>query len=52
MLWLISALLLVLWLLGMVSGYTLGAWIHVLLVLALIAVAIGLIRRGTSEPSL
>jgi hypothetical protein len=52
MLWMISALLLVLWLLGMVSGYTLGAWIHVLLVLALIAVAIGLIRRGTGEPSL
>ncbi len=52
MLWMISALLLVLWLLGMVSGYTLGAWIHVLLVLALIAIAIGLIRRGTGEPSL
>ena len=50
MLWMITALLLVLWLLGMVSGYTLGSWIHLLLILAIIAVAIGLIRRGTSEP--
>ena len=52
MLWLITVLLLVLWLLGMVSGYTLGAWIHVLLVLALIAVAIGLIRRASGDPTL
>lgn len=48
MLWMISVLLLVLWLLGLVSGYTVGAWIHILLVLAVIALAIGLIRRGTS----
>lgn len=52
MLWMITALLLVLWLLGMVSGYTVGAWIHVLLVLAIIAVVIALIRRGTGNPAL
>jgi hypothetical protein len=52
MLWLITALLLILWLLGMVSGYTMGAWIHVLLVLAIISLAIGLIRRGTGDPAL
>ena len=50
MLWMITALLLVLWLLGMVSGYTVGSWIHILLVLAVISVAISLFRRGTAEP--
>ena len=52
MLWMLTVLLLVLWLLGMVSGYTVGAWIHVLLVLALISVVIAVIRRGTGEPLL
>jgi hypothetical protein len=46
----ISVLLVVLWLLGMVSGYTVGAWIHVLLVLAIVSVVIAIIRRGTGEP--
>jgi hypothetical protein len=40
MLWTIAALLLILWLLGMVSSYTLGGFIHILLVLAVIAVRI------------
>jgi Family of unknown function (DUF5670) len=48
MLWMITVLLLVLWLLGMVSGYTLGAWIHVLLILAVVSVILAIIRRGTS----
>ena len=52
MLWTVTVLLLVLWLLGMVSGYTMGAWVHVLLVLAVIALAISLIRRGTGNPAL
>ena len=43
----ITILLLVLWLLGMVSGYTLGAWIHILLILAVVAVILAIIRRGT-----
>ena len=46
MLWTITILLLVLWLLGMVSGYTLGAWIHVLLILAVVALVLAIIRRG------
>ena len=52
MLWMITVLLLVLWLLGMLSGYTLGAWIHVLLILAIVSVVISLIRRGTGDPAL
>ncbi len=36
MLWTIFVILLVLWLLGMVTSYTLGGFIHVLLVIALI----------------
>ncbi|MGA8526631.1 MAG: lmo0937 family membrane protein, partial [Candidatus Sulfotelmatobacter sp.] len=34
MLWTIAVLLLILWLLGMVTSYTLGGFIHILLVLA------------------
>ena len=41
MLWTIAVLLLILWLLGMVSSYTLGGFIHILLILAVVA---GLIR--------
>jgi hypothetical protein len=36
MLYTIAAILLVLWLLGLVSGYTIGAFIHVLLVIAVV----------------
>ena len=44
MLWTIAALLLILWLLGMVSSYTLGGVIHILLVLAVIAVLMRIIQ--------
>lgn len=44
MLWTIAVLLLILWLLGMVSSYTLGGFIHILLVVAIIAVLIRLIQ--------
>jgi hypothetical protein len=40
MLWTIFVILLVLWLLGMVSSYTLGGLIHILLVLAIVVVLI------------
>ena len=43
MLWTIFVILLVLWLLGMVSSYTLGGFIHILLVLALVALVVQLI---------
>lgn len=44
MLWTIAILLLILWLLGLVSTYTLGGFIHILLLLAIIAVLIRIIR--------
>lgn len=44
MLWTIAVLLLILWLLGMVSSYTLGGFIHILLVLAVITVLIRVIQ--------
>jgi hypothetical protein len=43
MLWTIFVVLLVLWLLGLVSSYTLGGFIHVLLVLALVVLVIQLV---------
>ena len=44
MLWTIVVILLVLWLLGLVSSYTLGGFIHLLLVIAVIVVIINLIQ--------
>jgi len=44
MLWTIAVLLLLLWAVGMVSSYTVGGFIHILLILAVIAVAIRLIQ--------
>jgi len=49
MLWTIAVVLLVLWALGLVSSYTMGGFIHILLVLALIVVVIGFIQgRGSA----
>jgi len=49
MLYTLAVVLLVLWLLGMVSGYTIGAFIHVLLVVAVVLVLVQIItgRRAT-----
>jgi hypothetical protein len=44
MLWTIFVILLVLWLLGIVSSYTLGGFIHILLVLALVVLVIRIIE--------
>ena len=44
MLWTIAVVLIVLWLLGLVSSYTMGGFIHILLVLAIIVVVINLIQ--------
>jgi hypothetical protein len=44
MLWTIVVILLVLWLLGLLSSYTLGGFIHILLLLAIAAVLIRLIQ--------
>ena len=44
MLWTIVVVLVVLWLLGLVTSYTLGGFIHVLLVIAIIVVLLRLIQ--------
>ena len=44
MLWTIAVVLLILWMLGMVSSYTMGGFIHILLVVAVIAVLVRLIQ--------
>jgi hypothetical protein len=44
MLWTIFVILLVLWLLGIISSYTMGGFIHVLLILALAVVLIRVIE--------
>jgi hypothetical protein len=44
MLWTIAVILAVLWLLGMVSSYTMGGFVHILLLLAVAAVLINLIQ--------
>jgi hypothetical protein len=44
MLWTIVVILLILWLLGLVSSYTLGGFIHLLLVLAVIIIVINLVQ--------
>ena len=43
MLYTIAVILLILWLLGFVSGYTIGAFIHVLLVVAIVLFLAGLL---------
>ena len=43
MLWTITVILLVLWLLGVVGVYTVGAWIHLLLILAVISILFNLL---------
>jgi hypothetical protein len=44
MLWTLFVILLVLWLLGFVSGYTIGGFIHILLVIAVVVVLIRIIQ--------
>jgi hypothetical protein len=44
MLWTIFVILLVLWLLGMVTSYTMGGFIHILLVIAIVIVLIRVIQ--------
>jgi hypothetical protein len=44
MLWTIAVILIILWLLGLVSSYTMGGVIHVLLVIAIIMVLVNVIQ--------
>lgn len=43
MLWTIAAVLIILWLLGLVSSYTMGGFIHILLVVAVIVILVKVI---------
>jgi hypothetical protein len=44
MLWTIFVILMIMWLLGLVSGYTIGGFIHVLPVIAIVVVLIRIIQ--------
>ena len=48
MLWTIAVILMILWVLGLVSSYTMGGLIHILLVIAVIVILLNIIqgRRG------
>jgi len=44
MLWTVAVVLLVLWALGLVTSYTMGGFIHILLVIAIVVVLINVIQ--------
>ncbi len=44
MLWTIFVILMIMWLLGLVSGYTIGGFVHILLVIAIVVVLIRIIQ--------
>jgi len=50
MLWTIAVILLLLWVLGLVSSYTMGGFIHILLVLAIVTVLVRLISGRRPVP--
>ena len=45
MLWTNAVILIVLWLLGFITSYTMGGFIHILLVIAIIVLIVGFIQR-------
>jgi hypothetical protein len=48
MLWTIAVILIILWAVGLVSSYTLGGFIHILLVIAIIVLLLGFIQGRRS----
>jgi hypothetical protein len=50
MLWTIAVILLLLWALGLITSYTLGGFVHILLVVALIVVLVRLIQGRRALP--
>jgi len=48
MLWTVAVILVILWLLGFVSSYTMGGFIHLLLVLAVVVVLVNIIQGRRS----
>lgn len=47
MLWTIAVILIILWLLGLVSSYTMGGFIHILLVIAIVVILVRVIQGRT-----
>jgi hypothetical protein len=45
MLWTIFVILLIMWALGLVTSYTMGGFVHILLVIALIVLVVNLVQR-------
>jgi hypothetical protein len=45
MLWTIAVILIILWALGLVTSYTMGGVIHILLVIAIIVIVVGFFQR-------
>jgi hypothetical protein len=50
MLWTLFAVFLILWLLGMISSYTMGGFIHLLLVLAIVTLLVRVITGNRAAP--
>jgi hypothetical protein len=50
MLWTIAVILVILWLLGLITSYTMGGFVHILLVLALVVILYNVIsgRKGSA----
>ena len=48
MLWTIAIVLIILWLLGLVSSYTMGGFIHVLLIISVVVILVNIIRGRRS----
>lgn len=44
MLWTIAVIMLILWLLGLITSYTMGGFVHILLVIAIVVVLMRVIR--------
>jgi len=49
MLWTIAVILIILWLLGLVSSYTMGGFVHILLVIAVVVILLNIIRGRKSR---
>jgi hypothetical protein len=45
MLWTIAVILIVMWLLGLITSYTMGGLVHIILVIAIIVLVVGFIQR-------
>ena len=45
MLWTLAAVLLMLWAIGLISGYTIGGWLNILLIVALVVVTVQVMQR-------